>query len=323
MEDVSVYHPSNLLYAQEPLSRYRQGGCHPVTLGDAFDDGRYTVLHKLGWGSYSTVWLARDKRGNRWVALKIMSAESTEKSREICNLLALSNSSQEGLAAHYIVQLLDEFTHDGPNGTHECLVFELLGPTVAFIVEEFHATSEKLEPEVILRMSGQLLQATAFIHGARLVHGDINSRNIAFTSGSLSRCASEESLFKIIGSPKIEPLARIDGAPLRPGLPKELVKAVEWDNWIDEDEENIRLLGFSQTFTQGAEPERIDQPSDLKAPETIFTDRFDYRLDLWRVGFAIYFFVFGVMPFQYTFGVDSDLVDQMINFVEDLPAEWE
>ncbi|KAL5354256.1 hypothetical protein ACLOAV_000344 [Pseudogymnoascus australis] len=252
-----------------------------------------------------------------------MTAESTEKSRELCNLQALSSSSQEDLAAHYIVQLLDEFTHDGPNGTHQCLVFELLGPSVVFVIEDYHATGEKLEPEVILRMTQQLLQATTFIHGAGLAHGDISSKNIAFTSSNLSRCASEESLLEIIGSPEIEPLARIDGEPLRQGLPSQLVKAAEWNEWIDEEEENIRLLDFGQTFTQGAEPKRISQPRDLKAPETIFTDRFDYRLDLWRVGFAIYFFVFGAKPLQLFFGGDSDLVAQMINFVEDLPAEWE
>jgi hypothetical protein len=57
--------------------------------------------------------------------------------------------------------------------------------------------------------------------------------------------------------------------------------------WIDEDEEDIRLIDFGETFTQGAEPERIAQPGVLRVPETIFTDRFDYRIDLWRVGFAV------------------------------------
>lgn len=100
-----------------------------------------------------------------------MTAESTENSRELCNLHALSSSSQEDLAAHYIVQLLDDFIHDGPNGTHQCLVFELLGPSAVFVIEDYHGTGEKLEPEVILRMSQQLLQATTFIHGAGLAHG--------------------------------------------------------------------------------------------------------------------------------------------------------
>ena len=44
----------------EPLERYRKGGYHPTHLGDRFKDGRYKIMHKLGWGGYATVWLARD-----------------------------------------------------------------------------------------------------------------------------------------------------------------------------------------------------------------------------------------------------------------------
>jgi hypothetical protein len=62
MEDVSIYRPSNLLYTQESLSRYRPGGYRAVTLGDTFHDDRYVVLHKLGFGGFSTVWLAQDKK---------------------------------------------------------------------------------------------------------------------------------------------------------------------------------------------------------------------------------------------------------------------
>ena len=46
----------------EPLHRYRRGGYHPIRLGDLLKDGRYKVLHKLGWGGYSTIWAARDQR---------------------------------------------------------------------------------------------------------------------------------------------------------------------------------------------------------------------------------------------------------------------
>lgn len=33
-----------------------------VSLGDQFNDERYIALRKLGYGQYSTVWLARDSR---------------------------------------------------------------------------------------------------------------------------------------------------------------------------------------------------------------------------------------------------------------------
>lgn len=55
------YHHSNLLYSEESLFNYVPGGFHPVKLGDTFKDSRYKVHHKLGWGRFSTAWLAHDK----------------------------------------------------------------------------------------------------------------------------------------------------------------------------------------------------------------------------------------------------------------------
>lgn len=44
----------------EQLHRYRFGGYHPVRIGDRFKGERYKILHKLGFGGFSTTWLARD-----------------------------------------------------------------------------------------------------------------------------------------------------------------------------------------------------------------------------------------------------------------------
>jgi serine/threonine-protein kinase SRPK3 len=41
---------------------YVVGGYHPVQVGERFHHGRYRVLGKLGWGHFSTVWLARDQQ---------------------------------------------------------------------------------------------------------------------------------------------------------------------------------------------------------------------------------------------------------------------
>jgi serine/threonine protein kinase len=86
----------------------------------------------------------------------------------------LTERSQESLYRKYIVQLLDSFVHQGPNGQHgqhQCLVFELLGPTVARILGEYNEANETIEPRVILRMSEQLLEAIEFIHDAGMGHG--------------------------------------------------------------------------------------------------------------------------------------------------------
>ncbi|KAJ3960761.1 hypothetical protein N0V92_002602 [Colletotrichum tropicale] len=60
---------------EERPQHYFPGSYHPVKIGDTFSNGRYTIVHKLGHGGYSTVWLARDKSQDQFVALKIMVPE--------------------------------------------------------------------------------------------------------------------------------------------------------------------------------------------------------------------------------------------------------
>jgi hypothetical protein len=50
-------------------------------------------------------------------------------------------------------------------------VFELLGPTVDAVVREIHEGGDVLDPDIILRMSKQLLQAIAFMHEVGYTHG--------------------------------------------------------------------------------------------------------------------------------------------------------
>jgi hypothetical protein len=47
---------------EEDWEDYIKGGYHPVKIGDTFSDGRYVVVRKLGWGHFSTVWLAKDQK---------------------------------------------------------------------------------------------------------------------------------------------------------------------------------------------------------------------------------------------------------------------
>ena len=44
----------------EGTDDYRRGGYHAVRPGDTFKHGAYVVQSKLGWGHFSTVWLAWD-----------------------------------------------------------------------------------------------------------------------------------------------------------------------------------------------------------------------------------------------------------------------
>lgn len=98
---------------------------------------------------------------------------------------------------------------------------------------------------------------------------------------------AENDLVEVLGAPKTELLLREDGKPLAKGLPTQLVEAAKWLGWDDEDDEDLRIIDLGEAFRKGAEPAKLAQPGSLRAPETIFTDRFDFRVDLWRAGIMV------------------------------------
>lgn len=66
----------------ENLEDYRLGGFHPLHIGDKFKHNRYTIINKLGSGSFATVWLVNDEIENAYRALKILTADETKASQE-------------------------------------------------------------------------------------------------------------------------------------------------------------------------------------------------------------------------------------------------
>ncbi|KAE8321531.1 kinase-like domain-containing protein [Aspergillus sergii] len=106
----------NWIDGAESLEKYKPGGYHPIMIEDMLH-GRYHIVDKLGFGGYSTVWLARDTRLEQYVAVKVCIAGS--KLREANILRALSPSSPYP-GSNSIPVLLDEFELNGPNGNHSC-----------------------------------------------------------------------------------------------------------------------------------------------------------------------------------------------------------
>lgn len=82
----------------ERLDLYEAGGYHPVKIGDVLGQ-HYQVVDKLGYGGYSTIWLARDTRLSRYVAIKIGISGSSLAQKEPSILRALAKP-ESGKAYH-------------------------------------------------------------------------------------------------------------------------------------------------------------------------------------------------------------------------------
>lgn len=153
----------------EDLEQYRIGGYHPTLIDDSFQGGRYTVVHKLGYGGYSTIWLARDHQQHRYVSLKIKVGETSSSSNEnkIMRLLGGRDAKEEG--RRFVPKLPDEFSVTGPNGNHSCLVGEPAGLNISASKEM--STNWKFPVESARSIAAQLAMGLLYIHNHGICHG--------------------------------------------------------------------------------------------------------------------------------------------------------
>lgn len=122
--------------------------------------------------------------------------------------------------AQYITRLLDEFDHQGPNGTHKCLVIEPMGPSVNTMVEELpqfkprkRGMKIRYPPQMAKSILKQSLQALAFLHEHGIAHGDFQPGNILFALANI-KSTPEAKLRQVedVESKSISPpVERLDG----------------------------------------------------------------------------------------------------------------
>lgn len=130
-----------------------------------------TPLSQLGYGGWSTIWLARDATLGRYVAIKIALADSG--SREVDMLRELASPPRTSAAHHAgqsaIPEVLDSFTIHGPNGTHNAIVTR---PTMVSVAKAKDGSDLRVFQLPVARaIAAQLAQAVAYVHSRGIVHG--------------------------------------------------------------------------------------------------------------------------------------------------------
>uniref|UniRef100_A0A8D2JHU5 non-specific serine/threonine protein kinase n=1 Tax=Varanus komodoensis TaxID=61221 RepID=A0A8D2JHU5_VARKO len=189
---------------QEDPNDYCKGGYHLVKIGDLFN-GRYHVIRKLGWGHFSTVWLSWDIQGKRFVAMKVVkSAEHyTETALDEIKLLkSVRNTDPNDPNRERVVQLLDDFKISGVNGSHICMVFEVLGHhLLKWIIKSNY---QGLPLLCVKKIIHQVLQGLEYLHAkCRIIHTDIKPENILLCVNDqyIRRLAAEATEWQRSGAP--------------------------------------------------------------------------------------------------------------------------
>ncbi|KAF8474634.1 kinase-like domain-containing protein [Kalaharituber pfeilii] len=304
----------------EDVQNYKPGGFHPLLLGARLQNDRYEILHKLGFGAFGTVWLAKDIVNNRNVSIKIVVADQSEEhsSRELRILRHLSCSTLSHAGKRYIPTLIDSFYLDGPNGRHLCLVMDVVGPIASFVGER--CKGERLTAKLTRMVSRQLMLAVDYLHECGVAHGDIHVGNVLFRYPGLDTLAGDR-IEDMLGEPMTGLVTRIDGAPCGPNTPEYLVMATGYKKLNPfPDFNEIQLIDFGGAFFINEPPQSLDNPLPLKSPEQIFQHSLTQAVDIWSLGNTIFELAMGRPLFMVMF--DIEFPQLFAKVLGDVPEGW-
>ena len=304
----------------EWLEKYRPGGYHPVVIGQMV--GRYHIVEKLGFGGYSTVWLAWDTLKGGYVALKVGIASADPREMRILRALSIP-SAHPGRDA--IPSPLDDFVIQGPNGHHPCFTMALAQSDLKMASENY------LFPlDVARALVGGLTMAVAYMHSSGYVHGDIHLGNVLVKHPSDINNLSIKQLYEKYGEPCPEPITLRNGKPLPPNVPPTAISPVLLGiraNMFALPNAHVLLGDFGESFPPLSETrlgKDCHTPLGARPPEARFEPLFglSYSSDIWSLAVAIWS-ILGMKPlFSGVFNTADDVVCQHIGALGPMPESW-
>ena len=132
---------------------------YPIYVGEVLNE-RYRVEHKVGFGGFSTVWMAHDLQDKRDVALKVMSLGEWGD-----NEVRIQNEVVQNVQdySHLVICSATFLLHRN-KGYHRVQVLPLIGPCLCPLIIR--------NMSMVTRMSAakQLLEALENLHKAGIVH---------------------------------------------------------------------------------------------------------------------------------------------------------
>ena len=143
---------------------------------------RYTVMRKLGEGGLGTVWLARDEKLKRIVAIKEIDAGAAESPRSWQRFHREAEIT--GHLEHPNVVPLYQFGTDPKRGQPFYAMRFVGKRTLADAIDEYHeqrreGETETLDLHRLLNAFLDVCQAIAYAHSRGVVHRDLKPENVA------------------------------------------------------------------------------------------------------------------------------------------------
>ncbi|KAI1427203.1 kinase-like domain-containing protein [Xylaria sp. FL1777] len=317
----------------EDLEDYKPGGYHPIHIDDRLHQ-RYRIVHKLGHGTFSTVWLALDEQTSKYVAVKVGTADADSGEADILSKLAIRAAAVTGRPVVDKVSIvppaIDRFCIAGPNGAHPCFV---TSPASCSLSDSKEISGLYLfQLDVARSLCAQLAMAICFIHSEGYAHGvpsDLHLGNLLLQLPSSLNDLSVKQLYAKFGAPRREPICRTDGKPIPvSGVPSYAVSPAQLGIASDKvalSDAKLLLSDFGVAFRPSDKScFESHTPLRMRAPEAFFepTTPLSFPSDIWSLGCAIFELLGHRSLIDSSLAPPDEITAQQVYLQGLMPSEW-
>ncbi|KAF5389801.1 hypothetical protein D9757_003721 [Collybiopsis confluens] len=250
-------------------------GFAQLKFGDAIGEhDKFSIIRRLGWGMYSSTWLAKDHEESKHVAIKVLTGFATQLAQEgltpELDVLRKLSSTPHGAVPKegHCLSLHSSFMHPGRTNTgpHLCLVTDVFGGDVEHLKRIYARNGFPLS--LAKRILYHTLKGVQTMHQLGITHTDLKHDNILFDKGHTSEAD--------FGSGNPLPVPSIDEALDR--------------TFVIADFGNAQFVGRTKFDEITAEA--------LRAPETLLRGPWDEKVDIWTFGCLAFEFLCGQQLFK-------------------------
>ncbi|KAL5196711.1 hypothetical protein ABZP36_000223 [Zizania latifolia] len=296
----------------EGVEGYRKGGYHAVRPGDQFAAGRYVAQRKLGWGNFSTVWLAFDVQSQKFVALKIQKSAPEFAQAALHEIEFLSEiTKRDPSNCKCTIQLIDHFKHIGPNGQHICIVFEFLGDSLLKLVQ--YNRYNGIGFGRVREICRSILIGLDYLHRELgIIHSDLKLENILLVSTidpskDPIRSGLQPNLERPEGNPNGEVVLKPIEKKLKMRARRVLAKLAEKrksaaecaraERSLDGIDMTCKIVDFGNACWADKQFTDFIQTRQYRAPEVILGSGYSFPVDMWSFACIAFELATGEMLF--------------------------
>jgi serine/threonine-protein kinase SRPK3 len=302
---------------------------------------KFNILHELGKGTYSIVWLGYSIENKKFYAIKVQHPDEYKDGKN-------ENNFMKKLPDNYnFNNLVDSFTYIENNKNFLCSVYNLHSCNIDCLIRK-GKYQYGIPYNESIQLIKELIQSLYYLHQKlKVFHGDLKTDNILVKGVSkinkycielynqenfMDNYSKQKIEYCNLNNSKVENLSSKNKLKIRNKVHsniyiniKNKINNIEIDKYDIEKENNtlsISLADFGSFVEEGEYYEEPFGTRYYRSPENILVGKSSYPNDIWALGCTIYEILTGKILFDPAKDKDYDRDFYHLKLINELSGDF-